>query len=189
MTATQCALKDMRPMQPEYVILVDRHDRQVGIAEKLQAHEKNWLHRAFSVALFRYQGTKREFLLQQRASHKYHSPGLWTNACCSHPRPGELVVPAGERRLKEELGMQVPLKNIGWFYYNAHFENGLSEHEIDHVLAAEMPMDTAIRPDPNEIKAVRWVEMGELDQELTARPETFTPWLPQVLAKVKADWM
>lgn len=167
----------------EHVILVDKQNRQIGIAEKLKAHEQNWLHRAFSIILYRHRGGRLEVLLQQRAQHKYHSPGLWTNTCCSHPRPGEPVVEAGERRLQEELGLIVALQDLGWFYYNAYFSNGLSEHEIDHVLTGETGAEAPIDFDPQEVQAVRWVALGELEQELTAHPQRFTPWLPQVLAK------
>src|SRR5437763_15816865 len=108
----------------EYIVLVDAQDREIGIAEKLSAHEKNLLHRAFSVFIFR-QTPAFELLLQQRAMNKYHSPGLWTNTCCSHPRSGEEITAAGGRRLQEELGIVTPLKDVGWFHYNAHFPNGL----------------------------------------------------------------
>src|SRR5262249_52461597 len=114
----------------EYVILVDEENRQTGLAEKLEAHQKNLLHRAFSAFIFR-RNSNIEVLLQQRALHKYHSPGLWTNTCCSHPRAGESILAAGKRRLQEEMGVTAELADLGWFQYNAHFENGLSEHEID----------------------------------------------------------
>ncbi len=119
MTATEC-------IALEQVILVDEQDRDIGVAEKLLAHQKNLLHRAFSVFIFRQSpGSHLELLLQQRALHKYHSGGLWTNTCCSHPRPGETVIEAGQRRLREELGVVTPLADNGWFQYNAHFSNGL----------------------------------------------------------------
>lgn len=173
MTATEC-------VKPEYVILVDEKDQQVGIEEKLSAHQKNLLHRAFSVFIFR-QKDKLELLLQQRALGKYHSPGLWTNTCCSHPRPDEDIIAAGERRLNEELGFSAELKDIGWFKYNAHFPNGLSEHEIDHVLIGIISDETKINPNPKEIHDYRWVTVTSLQQELAKHPESFTPWLQQAL--------
>ena len=181
MTATECAA-------PELVILVDDRNRQVGIAEKLRAHEQHLLHRAFSVLTFRRHGAKIELLLQQRALHKYHSPGLWTNTCCSHPRPGELVVAAGRRRLREELGISATLQDIGWFQYHARFPNGLSEHEIDHVLVGEIPPDSEVTPRPEEVQAIRWVETSDLEREFAAGPLEFTPWFPQAWAMAKQHY-
>lgn len=161
----------------EYVVLVDSQNREIGTAEKLIAHQKNWLHRAFSVFIF----LDNQLLLQQRALNKYHSSGLWTNTCCSHPRPGESIITAGERRLQEEFGISTSLKDLGWFYYNAHFENGLSEHEIDHVLVGKITADVKIIPNVNEVHAHRWITVHELKQELMADPQQFTPWLGQAL--------
>src|SRR4249919_2599143 len=112
------------------VILVNEQNEAIGTMEKMEAHRKALLHRAFSVFIFNSKG---EMLLQQRALNKYHSGGLWTNACCSHPRPGELIEDAATRRLKEELGFETPLKKIFQFTYQASFDNGLTEHEFDHV--------------------------------------------------------
>ena len=165
----------------EYVILVDEQDNEIGTAEKLSAHAKNLLHRAFSVFIFR-EGTTRELLIQQRALSKYHSPGLWTNTCCSHPRQGEDIVKAGERRLREEISISANLKNVGSFHYNAHFENGLSENEIDHVLVGTIPADTVITLNPEEIHAFRWVTLDQVRAELAATPELFTPWFAEALA-------
>lgn len=167
----------------EMIILVDDHDRQTGFAEKMAAHEQNLLHRAFSIFLFRDEN-KQAFLLQQRALNKYHCPGLWTNTCCSHPRPGETVEAAGERRLFEELGIQTTLTDQGWFKYNAHFSNGLSEHEIDHVLVGILPPDQLIKMNPAEVLATRWVTIEALKQEYAAQPEKFTPWLMLALEKI-----
>jgi isopentenyl-diphosphate delta-isomerase type 1 len=164
----------------EYVVLVDEQDGELGIAEKTVAHEKCLLHRAFSLFIFR-DTPKRELLLQQRALHKYHSPGLWTNTCCSHPRPGETILAAGERRLKEELGLTAALIDLGRFHYTTHFANGLSENEIDHVLAGTVAADTLILPNPNEIHTVRWVTIEELNQELDNAPDQFTAWLASAL--------
>lgn len=167
----------------EYVILVDQQDQEIGRAEKLAAHQNNLLHRAFSVFIFHNQPCV-ELLLQQRALTKYHSAGLWTNTCCSHPRPGETVVAAGERRLQEEVGITAKLKDLGWFHYNAHFANALSENEIDHVLVGEVPADTFIRANPGEILALRWITLSDLRHEVLSYPEGFTQWLKQALEMI-----
>jgi isopentenyl-diphosphate delta-isomerase len=164
----------------EYVVLVDQEDQEIGRAEKLSAHQNNLLHRAFSVFIFR-ETPQLEVLLQQRALHKYHSPGLWTNACCSHPRFGEAVIAAGERRLKEELGLIVALQDVGWFYYNAHFENGLSEHEIDHVLIGTLSSDQHVQPNPEEVHAYKWQSLDALQEELSMHSERFTAWFAEAL--------
>lgn len=164
----------------ERVILVNEQDKEIATAEKLVAHEQNLLHRAFSVFIFR-QYNELEILLQQRALNKYHSPGLWTNTCCSHPRPNESVIAAGERRLKEEFGFTVPLKQLSSFHYNAHFPNGLSENEIDHVLIGILDDTTRVKPNSAEIHAFRWITPADLKAEIAAHPEQFTPWLAQAL--------
>jgi isopentenyl-diphosphate Delta-isomerase len=164
----------------EYVILVDKNNQEIGLEEKISAHKKNLLHRAFSVFIFRTTPQK-EILLQQRALNKYHSPGLWTNTCCSHPRSGENVISAGRRRLKEELNIDTELTDLGWFYYQSSFPNGLHEHEIDHVLIGTIAADTVFEPNPEEVNAVRWVTIEQLRQEVRRSPEQFTPWLPLAL--------
>jgi len=168
----------------EYVVLVDENDHEIGRAEKMAAHEKCLLHRAFSIFIFSAESPKK-LLLQQRALSKYHSPGLWTNTCCSHPRVGEEVIAAGERRLKEELGFTVPLKTVGWFHYTAHFGNGLSENEVDHVLVGTLSEGKRIEFNTDEVHATRWVTLEELHQELTAASERFTPWLTEALRWVE----
>ena len=168
----------------EYVVLVDAANHPIGLAEKLFAHQKNLLHRAFSVFIFRKE-PHLELLLQQRALSKYHSPGLWTNTCCSHPRADEPIVAAGERRLNEELGIQTSLRDLGWFHYNAHFANGLAENEIDHVLLGFVPGEAVYQVNPEEIHATRWISIAGLEHELAAHPEQFTPWLAQALGVVK----
>ena len=121
-------------MELTQVILVDVNDRQIGIMEKMKAHQQGSLHRAFSVFIFNKKG---EMLLQQRALNKYHSGGLWTNACCSHPLPGEETIAAAKRRLQEELGFEIPVEKVFDFVYKADFDNGLTEHEFDHVYVGE----------------------------------------------------
>lgn len=164
----------------EYVVLVNEQDQEMGIAEKLAAHEQCLLHRAFSVFLFRKTNSL-ELLLQQRALDKYHSAGLWTNTCCSHPRVGEDILLAGQRRLHEELGITADLTHCGWFHYQAHFPNQLSENEIDHVLVGVVAHDLTPLPNPKEVHAYRWISVTDLQAELAAHPEQFTPWLQEAL--------
>jgi isopentenyl-diphosphate delta-isomerase type 1 len=163
--------------ETEYVILVDQHDAPIGVAEKLEAHRNGLCHRAFSVFIFRQ---NQELLLQQRAKDKYHSPGLWTNTCCSHPRPDEDIIEAGERRLLEEMGITAKLQSKGQFHYTAQFSNGLIENEIDYVLVGTLENDI-FHPNPAEVHAYRWITLSNLEQELARHPEQFTPWLKQAL--------
>lgn len=168
----------------EYIVLVDQQNQPIGQAEKLAAHQHNQLHRAFSVFIFR-NSPHRELLLQQRAQNKYHCGGLWTNTCCSHPHPGEAIEAAGARRLQQELGFTTNLTDLGWFHYNAHFANGLSENEIDHVLIGTIDETIIPQPNPEEIEALRWVDLDTLAKELATNPEHFTPWLSQALKLVR----
>ncbi len=164
----------------EYVILVDQNDNPIGTAEKLDAHRKGLCHRAFSVFIFRNQPEK-QLLLQQRAKNKYHSPGLWTNTCCSHPRLDEDIIQAGERRLKEEMGITATLKSIGQFHYIAHFNNGLTENEVDHVLVGTLENES-FQPNPDEVEYYRWITLSDLQHELSLNSDQFTPWLKQALS-------
>lgn len=153
------------------VVLVDEHDLCIGTMEKMEAHEKALLHRAFSVFLFNKKG---EMLLQQRSLTKYHSAGLWTNACCSHPFPNEAVETAAERRLQEELGIQVPVNKAFSFVYKAPFENGLTEHEYDHVFVGEY--NGSINFNEEEVMAIKYVGMEKLSVDILQSPEQFTSW-------------
>jgi isopentenyl-diphosphate delta-isomerase len=166
----------------EHVILVDEQDHEIGTAEKLEAHQLNLCHRAFSVFIFRKKPTL-ELLIQQRANHKYHSGGLWTNTCCSHPRPGEDTLKAGERRLFEEMGIRASLTSLGWFHYIAPFANGLTENEIDYVLVGSIT-DEHFQTNPDEIQNYRWIPIEELQLEMQREPQRFTPWLAKALKKV-----
>ncbi len=157
--------------RPECVILVDEADRCLGFAEKLTAHIEGRLHRAFSVFVFNSRGA---LLLQRRAATKYHSPGLWSNTCCSHPRPGERVAAAARRRLMEEMGFRCPLAHEFSFVYDARLDNGLIEHEFDHVLLGRY--DGASAPDPAEVSGCRWITPGELERELRDDGERYTVW-------------
>lgn len=167
----------------EHVILVDENDNPTGVAEKLQAHQDNLCHRAFSVFVFRKAPTPL-LLLQQRADNKYHSGGLWTNTCCSHPRPGEGIIEAGERRLQEEMGLCVSLKSHGSFHYIAHFDNGLVENEIDHVLVGFTSQEE-IDLNPAEAKDYRWISLTDLKEDLWRHPDDYTPWFERALGLVE----
>ncbi len=171
----------------ESVILVNENDEARGIAEKMQAHREGLLHRAFSILLYRKTKTGIECLLQQRAQGKYHSAGLWSNTCCSHPKPGEKLLIAAKRRLQEEFGMQATLKSIGHFIYRAELDNHLIEHELDHVLIGEInPEDeNMIRPNPEEISEFRWMNIEALIQSLQTHPEKYTAWLTAVVQMAK----
>jgi isopentenyl-diphosphate Delta-isomerase len=155
----------------EEVILVDATDAQVGVMEKLEAHRKGLLHRAFSVFIF---NSKNEMLLQKRAAEKYHSPGLWTNACCSHPRPGENTLNAAKRRLKEEMGLETELNFKTSFIYKTAFDNGLTEHEFDHIYIGE----TDEQPGLNklEVESFKWLSIEKIKEEIHLNPERFTSW-------------
>ena len=162
----------MEMKNPEHdIILVNETDEQVGTMEKMEAHRRALLHRAFSVFIFNSKG---DMLLQRRAQSKYHSAGLWTNACCSHPRPGETTLAAAQRRLNEELGFVVPLQKAFDFIYKASFDNGLTENEFDHVFIGEY--DGEILPDPSEVSAVCYKSMDEIRKELEAGPHQYTAW-------------
>lgn len=163
----------------DLVILVDQQDQQIGVEDKLQAHKSGKLHRAFSVLLFNKAG---ELLLQRRALDKYHSPGLWTNTCCSHPRPGENIQQAAKRRLHEELGIQCSFKKIFDFIYKTRFDHGLIEHELDHVLVGEY--DGEIAPNPAEVMEFRWQHFNNLYREIKSSPERFTVWFQIMIDKI-----
>lgn len=153
------------------VILVDKHDIPVGSMDKIEAHKKALLHRAFSVFIFNSKG---EMLLQQRADEKYHSGGLWTNACCSHPAPGEDTLTAASRRLKEELGFITPLTKAFTFSYRTDFENGLTENEFDHVFTGVY--DGLIVADRDEVKNYQYLPIDEIEKLITDDPGKFTSW-------------
>jgi isopentenyl-diphosphate Delta-isomerase len=163
------------------VILVDENDRETGTAPKLQAHRDGALHRAFSVFLFNSKG---EVLLQRRADEKYHSAGLWSNTCCSHPRPGEDTDLAAARRLVEEMGLEVPLVHVFAFTYRSGFADGLWEHEYDHVYIGRT--DAEPRPDPAEVAGWRWSAPEEVAREMVSHPERFTVWFREPFEEIVA---
>ena len=169
------------PASDDMLVLVDGLDRPIGSATKLQAHVQCQLHRAFSVVLTRVGPEGIEILLSQRAFGKYHSGGLWANSCCSHPRVGEELLDAANRRVYEELGCEaIGLREIASFVYRATFDDGLSEHEYDHVIIGRFAGELA--PDLQEVGDVRWVGIDELALELAEKPEVFCAWAPMVLS-------
>ena len=155
----------------ENVILVDEQDNQLGLMPKMEAHEKAVLHRAFSVFIFNDKG---ELMLQQRAAHKYHSPLLWTNTCCSHQRDGESNIEAGKRRLIEEMGFKTNLKEIFSFVYKAPFDNGLTEHELDHVMIGNFNGVPKINPD--EVASFKWMTLEAVKKDIELQPNIYTAW-------------
>jgi len=158
-------------MEEELVILVNKKDEQIGLMPKLEAHEKAQLHRAFSVFIFNNKG---ELLLQQRALNKYHSPGLWTNTCCSHQRDGETNLAAGKRRLQEEMGIACDLKELFWFIYKAPFDNGLTEHELDHVMIGNYNKNPIINTD--EVANYDWKSIDFITNDMLTNPNRYTVW-------------
>lgn len=166
-------------MQEEQVILVDENDKPIGTMGKLEVHQKGLLHRAFSVFIFNDKG---ELLLQKRASTKYHSPGLWTNTCCSHPSPGEETLTAANRRLKEEMGMDTILIHKTSFIYRTEFDNGLTEHEFDHVYVGNYNENPVLNED--EAEDYKWVNLTDLKEDIKNSPQSFTSWFKIAVEKV-----
>ncbi len=164
----------------EFVVLVDEQDNAIGTMEKQQAHVEGVLHRPFSIFIF---NSEKKLLLQKRASSKYHCGGLWTNTCCSHPRENETVLDAANRRLEEEMGMSCNLQSIFSFVYKAEFENGLTEHEFDHVFFGESNSTPTLNLE--EVEDFRYVGMEELQIEINENPAHFTPWFLIALDRVK----
>lgn len=158
-------------MKEEEVILVNKQDEQLGLMPKMEAHKKALLHRAFSVFVF---NKKNELLLQQRAKEKYHSPELWTNTCCSHQRNGETNLEAGKRRLYEEMGFVCDLKEVFKFIYKAPFDNGLTEHELDHVMIGYYNEDPVINEE--EVESFQWMKMEDVKNDIRKHPEKYTEW-------------
>jgi isopentenyl-diphosphate delta-isomerase len=165
-------------MEPQ-VILVDKGDRQIGIADKLESHQKGWLHRAISVFIFNRKG---ELLIQQRADTKYHSGGLWTNTCCSHPAPGEKTMDAANRRLYQEMGLHCELRPAFSFMYRVEFPDGLTEHEYDHIFVGFCEENP--KPDASEVQEWAWVSKEYLEKDTQVNPERYTYWFLLVWKKM-----
>ena len=168
--------------EQEQVVLISELDEVIGEAGKLDVHRTGQLHRAFSVVLLDDDG---RVLLQQRAASKYHSPGLWSNTCCGHPRPGEQTVDAAQRRLHEEMGIACDLVPSFTFVYRSELGHDLVEHELDHVFVGR----TALTPRPNrmEVDAWRWIGIDDLRSWMDLQPRDFTVWFPAVMGKLLKD--
>ena len=166
-------------MTKEYVILVDEQDNDIGVMEKMKAHQDGLLHRAFSVFIFNDQD---ELLLQQRAISKYHSGGLWTNTCCSHPRPNEPIKDAANRRLFEEMGMSCDLKIKTSFIYKTPFDNGLTEHELDYVLIGKTNENPQVNKE--EVESYKWMLVKDIKKDISDNPDHYTSWFKIALEKL-----
>ncbi|RKR06534.1 isopentenyl-diphosphate delta-isomerase [Maribacter vaceletii] len=165
-------------MKEEEVILVNTNDEPIGTMPKMEAHEKAVLHRAFSVFIMNNKG---ETMLQQRAAHKYHSPLLWTNTCCSHQRVGESNIQAGKRRLQEEMGFSAELQEVTSFIYKAPFDNGLTEHELDHVMIGNYNGEPKINLD--EVESWKWMKPVAIKKDIEINPEVYTVWFKIIFEK------
>ena len=165
-------------MKEELVILVNENDEKIGLMPKMEAHEKAMLHRAFSVFIF---NNKNELMLQQRAADKYHSPLLWANTCCSHQRDGESNLDAGKRRLQEEMGFECDLEEKTSFIYKAPFDNGLTEHELDHIMVGYYNGNPNINPE--EVAAYKWMTLEEVKNDIVNQPEIYTAWFKIIFDK------
>ena len=165
-------------MKEEEVILVNENDEPIGVMPKMEAHEKAALHRAFSVFVLNKKG---QIMLQQRAAHKYHSPLLWTNTCCSHQRVGETNIEAGKRRLQEEMGFVADLKELFSFIYEAPFENGLTEHELDHVMLGYY--DKVPKINMKEVENWKWMSPKSIKQDIVDNPNFYTVWFKIIFEK------
>ena len=165
-------------MTEELVILVNENDEKIGLMPKQEAHEKALLHRAFSVFIF---NDNNDLMLQQRALTKYHSPGLWTNTCCSHQRDGESSTKAGKRRLQEEMGFTTDLTKTTSFIYKAPFDNGLTEHEYDHVLVGKYNQEPKINPE--EVAAWKWMSLEDVKNDINENPDRYTAWFKIIFEK------
>ena len=170
-------------MKEDEVILVNEYDEAIGVMGKTEVHQRGLLHRAFSIFIF---DSKGRMLLQQRALDKYHGGHLWTNACCSHPLPGEAVNEAAKRRLHDELGFTTSLEPIFNFTYRANVENNLVEHEYDHVFAGEYEGEMNLNP--REVADVSYEEMAQLKWDISNEPAKFTSWFKIAFLKVEKWW-
>lgn len=165
------------------VILVNENDEVMGIAGKMEAHQKGLLHRAFSIFVFNKNG---DMLLQQRAMDKYHSGGLWTNACCSHPQPGEETGAAAKKRLREEMGFEIPVSKIFDFVYKSKFDNGLTEYEFDHVFVGEY--EGEVNYNTEEVMNAEYKPMSAIHDSLKKDPEKYTSWFHIAFPKIENWW-
>lgn len=169
-------------MQKEFVILVDEQNNELGLMEKIEAHRHAVLHRAFSVFIFNSKG---DLLIQQRALDKYHSAGLWTNTCCSHPRAGETTAEGARRRLKEEMGIDCALTEKFSFVYKAPFDNGLTEHELDFIYTGIFNGEPYINNE--EVHDYKWISMDDLLRHMLVNPNEYTAWFRIILDRYRQE--
>ncbi len=167
-------------MEKEYVVLVDSEDTEIGVMDKIQAHKEGKLHRAISVLIF---NSKQQLLLQKRAAIKYHSPGLWSNTCCSHPRQNEKNHQAASRRLKEEMGLDCHLNFLFNLTYKLNLEDNLIEHEYDYIYVGQS--DTLPNPDSKEVSEWRYEDIQSIEREIKLNPHAFTPWFKLIMEQFK----
>lgn len=168
-------------MNYTHVILVDEQDNIIGEEEKLKAHQKGLLHRAFSIVIYRKNNNNIEILLQKRALTKYHCAGQWTNTCCSHPQKNIKIINCLNTRLEFEMGItDQNLEFADTFIYNEPCKGGLIEHELDHVYLGEF-INSPINPNPNEVCDFKWEPLNALLKDMEAQPQTYTPWLNSVI--------
>ena len=165
-------------MEEELVVLVDENNQKIGLMPKMEAHEKAVLHRAFSVFVMNKKG---QTMLQQRAADKYHSPLLWTNTCCSHQRDGESNIEAGKRRLQEEMGFVTELEELFSFIYKAPFDNGLTEHELDHVMLGNYEGEPVLNPE--EVEDWKWMYPEDIKKDIEKHPDLYTEWFKIIFQK------
>mgnify|MGYP006433417921 FL=1 len=163
-------------MIDDFVILVNKNDKKIGLMPKMEAHKKGALHRAFSVFIF---NNKNELMIQKRNINKYHSPGLWTNTCCSHQKDGESNINAGKRRLLEEMGFCVELNEIGSFIYNVGVDNGLIEHELDYILVGKYNGNVKINSD--EVDNWKWMSLDNIKDDIRIRSKNYTEWFKIIM--------
>ena len=166
-------------MNRDKIVMVDVHDNEVGVIDKLDAHKEPILHRAFSVFIINNKG---EMLIQQRAFDKYHSGGLWANACCSHPREGEEVISSAMERMKDEIGVSCPLEELFTFIYMHKFNDNLYEHELDHVLLGVC--EGPFKMNKEEVNDLKWISYKELEKDLEKHPDKYASWFKIAAPKV-----
>ena len=163
-------------MIDDFVVLVNKNDKKIGLMPKMEAHKKGALHRAFSVFIF---NNKNELMIQKRNINKYHSPGLWANTCCSHQKDGESNISAGKRRLLEEMGFCVELNEIGSFIYNVGVDNGLIEHELDYILVGKYNGNVKINSD--EVDNWKWMSLDNIKDDVRKRSKNYTEWFKIIM--------
>lgn len=168
----------------ENVILVDTEDNPIGLMEKMEAHEKGMLHRAFSVFIF---NEKNQLLMQRRAFDKYHSGGLWTNTCCSHPRVDEDIITAAKRRLEEEMGFSTEVVPIFSFIYKAQLDNEMTEHELDHILVGKYNQPPV--PNQNEVSDWKFMDLTFLEEDVKINTAHYTVWFLEIFERVKNHFL